>query len=287
MNVLEGNWTARATESMATPTAKTAAVKTASAKMAKETVKETIKQTIKATAKAMTKAKSAKAKPRTPFATRSSLRRAAMPNHAEIAYERLKSAIVTLAIAPNTPLNEAIICEELGLGRTPVHQACHRLALEGLVQIVPRKGLLVPPLSVDDFLDLVGARRINEPACAALAAERITEAELEELATLVADSKRLAREGLAGLIARDQRFHEIIATASRNRVCAGFVKNLNDRSARFWALSLSNNAHRAEAIEEHERIVDALERRDAKRAEQMMRDHIGSFARTFSLLAQG
>ena len=264
---------------MATPPAKTAAVKTATAKMAKETVK----QTIKATAKA----KSAKAKPRTPFATRSSLRRAAMPNHAEIAYERLKSAIVTLAIAPNTPLNEAIICEELGLGRTPVHQACHRLALEGLVQIVPRKGLLVPPLSVDDFLDLVGARRINEPACAALAAERITEAELEELATLVADSKRLAREGLAGLIARDQRFHEIIATASRNRVCASFVKNLNDRSARFWALSLSNNAHRAEAIEEHERIVDALKRRDAKRAEQMMRDHIGSFARTFSLLAQG
>lgn len=232
------------------------------------------------------KATTAKPKPRTPFAARVSPQHLAKPpNQAEIAYERLKCAIVTLAIAPNTPLNEAMICEELGLGRTPVHQACHRLALEGLVQIVPRKGLLVPPLSMDDFVDLVGARRVNEPACAALAAERISDAELTEVATIVADSGRLSRDDLAGLIGMDQRFHEIIATASRNRVFAAFMTNLNDRSARFWALSLSNDAHRAETIEEHERIVGALKQRDPDLAAQAMRDHIDSFARTFSQLA--
>ncbi len=254
--------------------------------MAKPAARMATTNPAKTTTKAKTVKPAAKAKPRTPFAARVSPQRAAKPpNQAEIAYERLKCAIVTLAIAPNTPLNEAMICEELGLGRTPVHQACHRLALEGLVQIVPRKGLLVPPLSMDDFFDLVGARRVNEPACAALAAERMSEAELSELATIVADSRRLSRDDLAGLISLDQRFHELIATASRNRVFATFMKNLNDRSARFWALSLSNDAHRAETIEEHDRIVVALKQRDPDLAAQAMRDHIDSFARTFSQLA--
>jgi DNA-binding GntR family transcriptional regulator len=150
---------------------------------------------------------------------------------------------------------------------------------------VPRKGLLVPPLSMDDFFDLVGARRVNEPACATLAAERMSAAELEELAGIVAKSRHIAREDLAGLISLDQRFHEIIATASRNRVFSTFMKNLNDRSARFWALSLSNDTHRAETIEEHGRIVDALRQRNPDLAAQAMRDHIDSFARTFSQLA--
>jgi DNA-binding GntR family transcriptional regulator len=229
-----------------------------------------------------------KAKPRVPFTaarTASPSRQAKTLNQAESAYERLKAAIVTLTIPPNTPLNEAIICGELGLGRTPVHQACHRLAHEGLVQIVPRKGLIVPPLSMDDFFDLVGARRVNEPACAALAAERISEVDLKELAAIVAESKRIPKEDLGSLIALDQRFHEIIATASGNRVFAAFLKNLNDRSARFWALSLSNDLHRAEIIEEHARIVGALKRRDPDLAASTMREHIDSFAKTFSQLA--
>jgi DNA-binding GntR family transcriptional regulator len=229
-----------------------------------------------------------KAKARVPFTGARRLTpsgRSRALNQAEIAYERLKAAIVTLTIPPNTPLNEAIVCEELGLGRTPVHQACHRLALEGLVQIVPRKGILVPPLSMDDFFDLAAARRVNEAACAALAAERISDVELEELATIVTASRRMAREDLGSLITTDQRFHEIIATASRNRVFAPFLKNLNDRSARFWALSISNDAHRAEIVEEHARIVSALQRRDPDLAAATMRDHIDSFARTFSQLA--
>ncbi|MFG3757302.1 GntR family transcriptional regulator, partial [Klebsiella pneumoniae] len=96
------------------------------------------------------------------------------------------------------------------------------------VQIVPRKGMLVPPLSMDDFLDLVGARRINEPACTALAAERMTDDEIRTLAAIVTDSRRLPRDDLGALIALDQRFHEAIALGSRNRVLAGFVTNLND-----------------------------------------------------------
>jgi DNA-binding GntR family transcriptional regulator len=213
------------------------------------------------------------------------LQRTRAVNQADIAYERLKSAIITLALPPNTPLNEAIVCEELGLGRTPVHQACHRLALEGLVQIVPRKGIVIPPLSMDDFFDLVGARRVNEPACAALAAQRIPDAAIKDLAAIVGESRRLARDDLAGLIILDQRFHETIATSCGNRVIAGILKNLNDRSARFWALSLSNETHRAETIEEHGRIVTALKRRDPELAAAAMHEHIESFAKTLSQLS--
>lgn len=237
---------------------------------------------------AKTMSKTATKRAQVPFAgdkTRAGLHRTRTVNQADIAYERLKAAIITLALPPNTPLNEAIVCDELGLGRTPVHQACHRLALEGLVQIVPRKGIVIPPLSMDDFFDLVGARRVNEPACAALAAQRIPDAAVKDLAAIVADSRRLARDDLAGLIVLDQRFHEIIATASGNRVIAAILKNLNDRSARFWALSLSNEAHRAETIEEHGRIVAALKRRDAGLAASAMHEHIESFAKTLNQLS--
>ena len=70
----------------------------------------------------------------------------------EVAYRRFKLALVTLSYKPGEYLNTAQVMGELDMGRTPINQAIHRLANEGLLQVIPRKGVMVAPLSIETVL---------------------------------------------------------------------------------------------------------------------------------------
>ena len=80
---------------------------------------------------------------------------------------------------PGKVLSEAAISVELGIGRTPVHQAIHRLMMDGLVSIMPRKGVMVRSVSVDEAMDIIGVRLVTECYCARLVADRADDAELQ------------------------------------------------------------------------------------------------------------
>eukprot|EP01042_Synura_sphagnicola_P021729 gene21729-27647_t len=88
----------------------------------------------------------------------------------EQAYIAIKDRIITLFFAPGQYLNEASICEQLGMGRTPVHQALQRLQAEGLVDVVPRKGVIIQPDSMGQVVEILDARLVVEPEIAARAA---------------------------------------------------------------------------------------------------------------------
>ena len=90
------------------------------------------------------------------------------------AYAKIKRRLNRLEYCPGAYLNEAQISRQLKIGRTPVHQALGRLMLEGLVQVIPRKGVMVQTVSLDQVLKILEARLVNEPYCASLAAERAT-----------------------------------------------------------------------------------------------------------------
>ncbi|ACL60189.1 GntR family transcriptional regulator [Methylobacterium nodulans] len=200
----------------------------------------------------------------------------------ERAYRRLKSDILALRLKPGDALSEAALCAELDIGRTPVNKALHRLMHEGLVQILPRKGVLVQPLSMDEFTQLIEVRRLTEPACAARAAARIGEADLGRLDTLLDALPAGPLADLDPIIEADRRFHAVIAQASGNRVLAEILDGLHGRSVRFWALSLATGHHLAEVAEEHEAIRRALRRRSPEEAAAAMTAHIDSFARTLA-----
>jgi DNA-binding GntR family transcriptional regulator len=206
--------------------------------------------------------------------------RAERLSQSEWAYRRIKGDIVALRLRPGDPISEARICEELGIGRTPVNQALHRLQHENLVQILPRKGVVVQPLSIDEFSDIVAARQLIEPVCAALAAMRLTGAELLELERLHKDSLDLSGDDLNAIIASDRRFHDMIALGSRNRIFAEILSGLHDRSARFWARSLMTGSHLNEVREEHTRLLACLVERDGKAAQEAMGAHIESLRST-------
>lgn len=197
------------------------------------------------------------------------------------AYDAIKLKVITLEYRPGTYLNEAQICGDLDLGRTPVHEAVSRLALEGMLEVMPRKGVLVRPVSLDEVMANIEARLIVEPQCLRLATERATADELAQLAALL-DAARgvLARRDVNGLMQADRQFHAAITRAARNPVLESILQQLHDRSLRFWFISLSEGSHQLQVDTEHRAILRAMQARNPDAAERAIRAHIQSFRET-------
>ncbi|CAG9164276.1 GntR family transcriptional regulator [Cupriavidus pampae] len=196
----------------------------------------------------------------------------------EQAYFEIKRRIIACEFRPGEPLNEAQVATLLNIGRTPVHQALHRLEVEGLVQILPRKGILVTPLSLNDVLDMIEVRATNEVLCATLACERGHDSDFKAMRDIVDRSPDLiARRDIPALASLDLKFHTAMSAASRNRVLADLLRSLHEKQARFWFLSLSDPQHLENVYQEHLEIVDGLERRDIPAVREAIREHIDEF----------
>lgn len=198
----------------------------------------------------------------------------------EQAYAQLKQALITLAYKPGDYLSTASLMNELDMGRTPINHALHRLSTEGLVQIIPRKGLIVSPLSIDDALQLIDVRLANERLCMRLAAERVTKGELQQLEAIARDFEKAASRGQTiEVMNLDRLFHEHISSSARNQILAEILKVLHARSQRFWALSLAMPDHLSEVQDEHRAILRALSEGNAAAAEEAVQEHVMSFQR--------
>jgi len=196
----------------------------------------------------------------------------------DLAYDDIKARIITCALKPGEYINEASICAMTGYGRTPVHQAIDRLCVEGLVDVIPRKGAIVKPMSFDEIMQIVEARSANEVLGVRLAAQRSDAHDVERLEQVLRDAedalKSVAPESLMRL---DRDFHGAIARASRNAVLADILSKLHDRSLRVWFVSLNSPGRNRLVHEEHVAIKDAIARRDPEAAGLAMGAHIESF----------
>lgn len=99
----------------------------------------------------------------------------------ELAYAQIKRRIISCEFRPGDAINEAQLTAALGIGRTPIHQALHRLEVEGMVTIMPRKGVMVTALSLNDVLDMIEVRVSNEQLCVKLAVERAKDADIQAM----------------------------------------------------------------------------------------------------------
>jgi DNA-binding GntR family transcriptional regulator len=202
-------------------------------------------------------------------------------NLAERAYALIQRDIITLRLKPGAALNEADLVARTGIGRTPVHQAVHRLVLEGQLSVMPRKGLMVRPLSLDDLLAIVDVRRVNEAYCAALAARHASDDDFAQmLALLDAGDACVAAHDVEGMMDVDRAFHQAIAAAARNAVLAELLRGLHERSLRFWFVALSEPHHLADVQREHRALYERLAARDADGARKAVEHHIESFRST-------
>jgi DNA-binding GntR family transcriptional regulator len=199
------------------------------------------------------------------------------------AYEAIKHRIITCAYKPGEYINEYQISDELGFGRTPVHQAVTLLQTQGLLAVIPRKGTIVKPVSLDEILQVAEVRIVNEMECVRLAAQRITPEEIVGLERILeqSDKARLARN-IEKLMLLDRDFHDALARAARNPVLADILRTLHERSLRVWFISLNDPAHLQRVHSEHELIVTSLKRRDAEAAVSAMNAHIISYRANIS-----
>jgi DNA-binding GntR family transcriptional regulator len=196
----------------------------------------------------------------------------------EAAYEAIKHRIITCAFKPGDYINEAYVSGAIGIGRTPVHQAIDRLMQEGLLEVIPRKGIIVKPVSLDEILQITEVRRVNEPYCVRLAAERADDRDLSTLEDILhrADAWTAVRN-IEQMMMLDREFHIALARAARNAVLAVVLQNLHERSLRFWFISLTAHEHHTAVQREHRAIVEAIQQRDCSAAERRMIEHIDSF----------
>ena len=196
---------------------------------------------------------------------------------AEKAYLQLKERILTLQLRPGMFLNELALSEMLGIGRMPVHQAVQRLKVEGLVEVIPRKGLVIRPDSLKDMLSLLEARLAMEPNITALAAERASKQQIAALKKIVMDSKRIVnRIERMSLMSLDRAFHALIGDAAGNKILADAQRPLHERSELIWHLRVMREDGLAVNQREHMNIFTAIAERDAHAARKAMEIHIHS-----------
>jgi len=193
----------------------------------------------------------------------------------EIVFESLREAIINGHLRPGERMMEIQLAEEMGVSRTPVREAIRKLELEGFVVMIPRKGAYVAGISLKDIADVFEIRAALEGLAAALAAERMTEAELEQLERiLVKKAESIEAGNLEGLVDADTEFHELLYKSSRNGRLGQIINHLREQIQRFRATSLSNPKRMRESLEEHKKIVEALSERNIALAQASAQDHI-------------
>ncbi len=201
----------------------------------------------------------------------------------ERAYRALEELITTLELPPGTVLGEQSLAQRLQIGRTPIREALQRLARDGLIVVLPRRGILVSEINIRTQLRLLETRRVLERLVARLAAERAMPREREVFRS-IAESMRAAAEVADDLafMRLDHQFNEAVAAASRNEFAVGALQTMSALSRRFWYQHYKEVADLPLAANLHADVCEAIADRDgaaASVASDRLVDYIEAFAR--------
>jgi DNA-binding GntR family transcriptional regulator len=199
------------------------------------------------------------------------------------AYTALEEMIVRLELRPGSAVSEAMLSQRLGIGRTPIREALQRLARERLVQILPRRGVIVSGIDVRAQLRLLEVRREVERLVARSAARRATPEERTRFAEIARGMERAARTGDdVSFLRLDREFNELCLEAARNEFADTALGLMNSLSRRFWYLHYKQAADMPETAKLHADIARAVADGDedaAARASDVLLDNIEAFTR--------
>ncbi len=197
---------------------------------------------------------------------------------ADRAYRELRDRLVTLRIAPGAPIDEDLIGRELKMGRTPVREAIKRLALENLVTVFPRRGTFASEINITDLAHISDVRTQLEGHAAYRAAQRITEAQREELTGLL-DELQASRgnDDLATLMELDARVHRFIYRCAANPFLEETLGRYFNLSLRIWYLVIDRLPHLFARVHEHQDVLLAISAGEPATARDTLVGHIDTF----------
>jgi len=194
----------------------------------------------------------------------------------EQAYIALRQKIVRLDFAPGDVLREDELQATLDLGRTPIREALQRLQREHFVTVIPRRGMFVSGIEVEELSMLFETRAVLEPYAARLASLRGTPDDWDEMADILARTTDPSLDD-EDQLALDRRCHEIIWAASGNRFLLDTLDMLYAQSDRLWHLYLADVADMQHAVDEHQSILAALRDGDGDQVAGLVETHVQSF----------
>ncbi|WP_048439921.1 GntR family transcriptional regulator [Caenimonas sp. SL110] len=196
--------------------------------------------------------------------------------HDQVAH-RLRQMLVENRIAPGAKLNERELAEVLQVSRTPLREAIKMLAAEGLVELVPNRGAIAVSLTEADVLNTFEVMAGLEALSGALAAERITDDELAEIKAMHFEMMAAyTRKDLSSYYRLNAKIHSAINAAARNPVLSSTYNQVN---ARLQALRFRSNQDGEKwkrAMEEHDRMIEALSARDPHAMRDVLVMHLNN-----------
>lgn len=200
--------------------------------------------------------------------------------HDELA-DRLRRMIVECELAPGAKISEPALCARFGVSRTPLREALKVLATEGLVELTPRHGASVAPVTLEDLAEVFPVMGALEGLAGELACARITDAEIAKIRALHGALKRhFAAGDLPAYFAVNEAIHEAILAAAANPTLAAVRRGLAGRIRRARYMANISPERWAEAVREHDAIIDALERRDGETLGRILRTHLSEKLRS-------
>ena len=201
----------------------------------------------------------------------------------EHAYRELEELIVTLQLPPGEVLSEMDLAKRFGVGRTPIREALQRLAHEGLVVILPRRGVLVSEVNIHTHLMLLEVRREIERLMVRAACHRATESERAQLAEIAEGLEEAAeRADDVGFMRLDKRLNAVIANACHNEFAAKAIGLISGLTRRFWYMHYQKSADLPHCARLHAELTRAISSRNEKAAVKAcdrLIDYIEGFTR--------
>ena len=197
---------------------------------------------------------------------------------AEQVFERIEMEILTGKYQRGECLTEMKLVSDLGVSRTPVREALHRLEQEHLVDISP-KGILVLGVTQQDLEDIFAIRLRIEGMASAAAARRITDEELSELReTLELQEVYVPRKDADRIKGMDSKFHQLIYRFSGSAILGETLLPLHKKVQKFRKASVENESRAVLSAKEHRAIYEAIAAHDPELADRRTYEHIANAA---------
>ncbi len=186
--------------------------------------------------------------------------------------ETIRDAILKGSLKPGERVSEPELAERFGISRTPIREAFRQLESEGYLEVIPRKGAVVASLSERDVEEFYAIKIILEGFAARMAAERLSDKDIERLQAINAKLQKLADEGdVKNFFKVHDEFHEVFIRASGNEKLLELINQLVMRFKRLRLASLSQPGRMEISVKEHEQLIEAFKKHDGHVADSLVR----------------
>lgn len=193
----------------------------------------------------------------------------------DVVYESLRKTIISGVIPVGERIVEKEYAERLNISRTPVREALRRLELEELVEYLPRTGVVVKRISIEDVIEIYKIRHNLEVLATTSAMENITEQEIREIEELLDLTEKKNKEGnVEEVVKLFGVFNSKIYEASRMKRLASMISKLNEYLQRFRNISIAENERREKALREHREILKAIKEKNKENIDDIIKRHL-------------